>query len=179
MLKHDVREYYISRDFLLSEGFVEDTGPRFQRGTSVLDTEHPTSSSHPGSISTEIESFHAFKFNGFEENTQLNMLEEMDTPFILLQLQATQHTNENDIEYTLNETFLSEFFELDSKRVVLTVMKRLDREVLGSLFDIMSLLSRNQITSYTLVITGLGVFDNTGVDTGSLTRLLLGFPGLL
>ena len=48
-----------------------------------------------------------------------------------------------------------------------------------SLLSLALLLFRKQNTNYTLVALELGVFDNTGVDTVSLTRLLLGFPGML
>ena len=71
-----------------------------------------------------------------EEHLEAHMYEEMDTPFILHQFQATQHPNKNDIEYTLRDTPLSAYLELDSKTGVLTVVKRLDREVLGPLFNI-------------------------------------------
>ena len=46
----------------------------------------------------------------------------------------------------------------------------------ASLSSLTLVLSREQMTNYTLV-TGLGVFENTGVDTVSLARLLLRFPG--
>ena len=48
-----------------------------------------------------------------------------------------------------------------------------------SILSLTLLLSGEQVTHHTLVIKRLGVCDNTGVDTVSLTRLLLGFPSLL
>ncbi len=53
--KHDVREYYISKDLRLPDNSVEEAGvPHFQLSSSELETELPTSSILPASASSAI-----------------------------------------------------------------------------------------------------------------------------
>ena len=76
--KHDVREYYISRDITLADDYVETSGvPHFQISSSALETELPLSSALPGSASSAIIFSDLYRFQlqwCFESSINNNLL---------------------------------------------------------------------------------------------------------